>query len=62
VKVPYLLLRSDDSGDTDRRVLRSHLPSAVVESWPDEGHLLHLAEPRRFADRVARFAEEVAGG
>jgi pimeloyl-ACP methyl ester carboxylesterase len=62
VKVPYLLLRSDDSGETDRRVLRSHLPSAVVESWPDEGHLLHLAEPRRFADRVARFAEEVAGG
>jgi pimeloyl-ACP methyl ester carboxylesterase len=47
--------------DVDRQALLTHLPAAVIERWPGGGHLLHLAEPRRFAERVAQFAEQVAG-
>jgi pimeloyl-ACP methyl ester carboxylesterase len=60
VTVPYLLLSGELISDADRNLLRAHLPSAQLEEWPGNGHMVHLAEPDRFARRVADFA--AAGG
>jgi pimeloyl-ACP methyl ester carboxylesterase len=31
------------------------VPSATVEIWPGAGHMLHLADPARFVDRLRMF-------
>lgn len=35
--------------------LASHVPDAELEVWDGQGHMLHLVDPGRFAERVARF-------
>jgi pimeloyl-ACP methyl ester carboxylesterase len=56
VTVPYLLLMGEAISDGDRDLFRAHLPSAQLEEWPGNGHMVHLAQPDRFAERVAGFA------
>jgi pimeloyl-ACP methyl ester carboxylesterase len=56
VTVPYLLLMGEAISDGDRELLRAHVPSAQLEEWPGNGHMVHLAQPDRFAERVAAFA------
>jgi pimeloyl-ACP methyl ester carboxylesterase len=55
VTVPYLLLAGRPVSEDDRNLLLAHIPSAQIEQWPGNGHMVHLAEPDRFAERVARF-------
>jgi pimeloyl-ACP methyl ester carboxylesterase len=37
-------------------ILIGLLPHAQVEQWPGLGHMVHLAEPDKFAELVASFA------
>lgn len=60
IRVPYLWLAGDNIADADRELLLAHLPGAEIEEWPGGGHMLHLAEPDRFATRLAEFTERHA--
>jgi pimeloyl-ACP methyl ester carboxylesterase len=55
VMVPYVLLAGAPVDVADRDHLMAHIPQASVEEWSNQGHMAHLAEPDRFADRVSRF-------
>ena len=37
-------------------ILIGLLPHAQIEQWPGLGHMVHLAEPHKFAELVASFA------
>jgi pimeloyl-ACP methyl ester carboxylesterase len=55
VTVPYLALLGQDAGAEYATWLTARMPTAVVETWPGDGHYLHLVEPDRFAARVREF-------
>jgi pimeloyl-ACP methyl ester carboxylesterase len=55
-QLPYLHIAGDDLEPGYRHWLDGHLPAAVVEVWPRTGHFPHLADPRRFARRLASTA------
>jgi len=57
IRSPYLWLASRAT-ETDAEHLLAHVDQAVIERWPDAGHVLHLADARRFCDRVEQFATE----
>lgn len=42
----------------DESAVRRLIPEAEVEEWPGRGHLVHLAEPDRFAHRLAAFTAQ----
>lgn len=50
---PYLYIAGGDLDPDHRQWLGTHLPTATVEVWPRTGHFPHLADPRRFAQRLA---------
>ena len=58
--VPYLHVAGDDLDPDYRQWLGVRLPAATVEVWPRTGHLPHLADPQRFARRLAGTAQWVA--
>jgi pimeloyl-ACP methyl ester carboxylesterase len=41
----------------ERTYLHDHLSDLQIEEWPDRGHLVHLAEPDRFAARLRSFVD-----
>lgn len=58
--VPYLHLAGDDLDPGYRQWLGVRLPAATVEVWPRTGHFPHLADPQRFARRLAGTAQWAA--
>jgi pimeloyl-ACP methyl ester carboxylesterase len=60
VAVPYLWLAGGPVDATDRDHLSAHVAQAHIESWSNLGHMAHLAEPDRFAARVAQFVTDAA--
>jgi pimeloyl-ACP methyl ester carboxylesterase len=59
VRVPYLWLAGEAIPRRDRELMLAHIPTAQIEEWPGSGHMVHLAEPDRFAERVAQFVDGV---
>lgn len=55
VKVPYLWLAGGPVEPSDHDHFLAHVAQGHIESWSNLGHLAHLAEPDRFADRVSHF-------
>ena len=55
VAAPYLWLVGDPVDKADHDHLLAHIAHAQIETWPTLGHMAHLAEPDRFADRVSQF-------
>lgn len=58
--VPYLIVAGDDLDPDYRQWLGARLPTATVEVWPRTGHFPHLADPPRFARRLADTAQWAA--
>ena len=58
--MPYLYIAGDDLDPDYRQWLGARLPAATVEVWPRTGHFPHLADPQRFARRLAGTAQWVA--
>lgn len=56
LSMPYLAIFGDPIPDGDRAHLHQHVASAQIEEWPGNGHMVHLMEPSRFAQRVSEFA------
>ena len=57
---PYLYIAGDELDPGYRQWLGEHLPAATVEVWPRTGHFPHLADPSRFARRLAATARWAA--
>ena len=55
VTVPYLSLHGLDPGPDYDTWLRTLIPTAVVEVWPDVGHYPHLVHPEQFLFRLQAF-------
>lgn len=55
--VPYLALYGNRISAEEQRLV-GLLPDVQVEVWEGLGHFVMLADPRRTADRIARFAEQ----
>jgi pimeloyl-ACP methyl ester carboxylesterase len=55
ITVPYLSLHGSDVGDDYASWIRSRLPTATVELWPNHGHYPHLVDSTRFLERVRSF-------
>ena len=55
--MPYLYIAGDDLHPGYRQWLGVRLPAATVEVWPRTGHFPHLADPQRFARRLAGTAQ-----
>jgi pimeloyl-ACP methyl ester carboxylesterase len=46
----------------ERTRLQQHVRGVELEEWPDRGHLVHLAEPDRFAARLRSFINRCLSG
>jgi pimeloyl-ACP methyl ester carboxylesterase len=55
ITVPYLSLHDTDTGGEYANWLRTRVPTATVELWPNHGHYLHLVDSARFLKRVRSF-------
>ncbi len=54
VAAPYLGLFGTSLSD-EERALQALIPDSRVEVWDGQGHFLHLVDPDRTADGIARF-------
>jgi pimeloyl-ACP methyl ester carboxylesterase len=62
IDAPCLCVFGHDLNASERTYLQAHLSEVQVEEWPDRGHLVHLAEPDRFAARLRRFIDDCHDG
>jgi pimeloyl-ACP methyl ester carboxylesterase len=56
ISTPYLAVFGHQLSNDERNALRSRLPQIELEEWPGCGHMAHLMDPTRFAERVSEFA------
>jgi pimeloyl-ACP methyl ester carboxylesterase len=54
-RAPLLAIHGSPPAPDYPQWLTSHVPEAEVEIWDGHGHMLHLVDPDRFAERVERF-------
>lgn len=54
MSAPYLAIHGADLGPDYTAWLRSVIPQAEYEVWPDSGHYPHLLDRRRFVDRIVQ--------
>jgi pimeloyl-ACP methyl ester carboxylesterase len=57
ISAPYLAVFGRRLTDDERASMHARLPTLELEEWPDLGHMVHLMEPDRFADRLASFID-----
>jgi pimeloyl-ACP methyl ester carboxylesterase len=55
IEPPCLCVFGHRLGVSERALLQEHLRGVQIEEWPARGHLVHLAEPDRFAARLRSF-------
>ena len=55
ITVPYLSLHGTDVGDEYAVWLKSRIPNATLELWPEHGHYPHLVDSARFLEAVRSF-------
>jgi pimeloyl-ACP methyl ester carboxylesterase len=57
IEAPRLSVFGHDLSASERAHLREHVCDVQIEEWPDRGHLVHLAEPDKFAARLRTFID-----
>lgn len=57
ITVPYLAVFGRRLSDEERLAMNRRVTALELEEWPDRGHMVHLMEPDRFADRLATFID-----
>jgi pimeloyl-ACP methyl ester carboxylesterase len=57
IDAPCLCVFGHDLSAGERGYLQDHVPELQIEEWRDRGHLVHLAEPGRFAARLGSFID-----
>jgi pimeloyl-ACP methyl ester carboxylesterase len=61
ITVPYLAVFGHRLSDDERVRLQTRLSRLELEEWPDNGHMVHLMQSDRFAQRLAAFIDECSG-
>jgi pimeloyl-ACP methyl ester carboxylesterase len=61
LRVPYLHVAGSEFSGADRGYLAQHVPQALIEEWPGNGHMVHLMQPDRFASRLREFLADIGG-
>jgi pimeloyl-ACP methyl ester carboxylesterase len=56
VSAPYLLVLGNEPPPGYVEWVQARLATVRVETWPGDGHFLHLVDPRRFAELVRQYA------
>lgn len=59
ITVPFLYVGGDELPAPAREHLDAHLHQPEIVVWSGRGHLVHLAEPERFAGLVAAFCDRL---
>ena len=59
IEVPYLAVFGRKLADDERDRLYDRIRALELEEWPARGHMVHLMEPDRFADRVSAFIDRL---
>jgi pimeloyl-ACP methyl ester carboxylesterase len=62
IDAPCLSVFGHELSAGERSHLQEHVSGVEIEEWPDRGHLVHLAEPDRFAARLRSFFEGCRSG
>jgi len=57
IRVPYLAVYGRRLADVERSGMHDRIVALELEEWPDRGHMVHLMEPDRFANRLATFID-----
>lgn len=55
VRVPYLAVIGHAISEDERAGWQRALPQVELEVWPAGGHMVHLVDVERFADRLSTF-------
>jgi pimeloyl-ACP methyl ester carboxylesterase len=56
VSAPYLVVLGNEPPPGYVEWVQARLATVRVETWPGDGHFLHLIDPRRFAELVRQYA------
>ena len=62
IDAPCLNVFGHELSAGERTHLRQHVSELEIEEWPDRGHLVHLAEPAKFAARLRSFIDHCHDG
>ncbi len=57
IDAPCLSVFGHHLNAQERSYLQNHVSDLQIEEWSDRGHLVHLAEPDRFAARLRAFID-----
>ncbi len=57
ITAPYLAVFGHRLAEEERAALHARISKLELEEWPDRGHMVHLMEPDRFANRLASFVD-----
>jgi pimeloyl-ACP methyl ester carboxylesterase len=57
ISVPYLAVFGRRLSEDERTSMHDKVATLEMEEWPDRGHMVHLMEPDRFANRLATFVD-----
>jgi pimeloyl-ACP methyl ester carboxylesterase len=57
ISVPYLAVFGRRLADDERTSMHDKVATLELEEWPDRGHMVHLMEPDRFANRLTTFVD-----
>jgi pimeloyl-ACP methyl ester carboxylesterase len=61
IDAPFLYVAGEEVPAPIRDHLEAHLQQPRIVTWPSNGHLVHLAEPQRFASLLSAFTASVTG-
>ena len=61
IDAPCLSVFGHQLNPHERNYLQQHISDLQIEDWADAGHLVHLADPDRFAARLRSFIEHCRG-
>lgn len=56
--VPYLAIFGSEISADERRLVEL-VPDVEIEQWEGLGHFVHLVDPQRTAERIARFVDRL---
>ena len=57
IDAPCLSVFGHQLNADERNYLQQHISDLQIEAWADRGHLVHLADPDRFATRLRSFID-----
>jgi pimeloyl-ACP methyl ester carboxylesterase len=58
INVPCLAVFGRKLSDTERNHMTNLVPAVQITEWDGDGHMAHLVQPARFAERLRAFVDD----